>query len=105
MYELILMSKENILCNCKPWQSSKFLYDDRYTFIICFYLILRMDFFSVQNELSASNAVDTSQHVGQSWFTRTIFSDQRMNLSFIYIEGYILNCFCNTEVFTKIFYL
>ena len=73
--------------------------------VVCFYLVLRMNFFSVQNELSASNAVDTCQHVGQSGFTRTVFSDQRVNLSFVYIEGYILNCFCNTEVFTKIFYL
>ena len=52
MNELIFMSKEDILCYRQSGKSSKFLYDDRNTFFICFYLVLRMDFFSIQNELS-----------------------------------------------------
>ena len=60
---------------------------------------------SLENELSASNAVDTCQHVGQSGFTRTVFSDQRVNLSLVDIKGNILYCLRNTEGLAKIFYL
>ena len=99
------MSEEDILCNCQSRQSSKLLHDDGNAFFICLNLILWMNFFAIQNKSSTSDAVNTSQHIGQSGFTGSILTDQSVNLSFVYVEGYVLHGFGNTKVLAKIFNL
>ena len=65
MYELLLVSQENIFRDCKSGQGSQFLYDDGNALIVRFHLILRMNLFSVEDKGSASDTVNTGQHVGQ----------------------------------------
>ena len=105
MYELILLSEENILCNGQSGQCTKLLYNDGDSFIVCFYLILWMNFLAIQNKCTAANAVNTGKHIGQGGFSGAVFSDQCMNFSLVNVKGNVLYGFCNTEVLAEIFYL
>ena len=105
MYELVFMAQEDILCHSQAWQGTKLLHDNGDTLVICLNLVFRMDLFSIQYKGTASDAVDTGQHVGQGWFTGTVLTDQRMYLAFVYVKWNILNRLRDTEGLAKIFYL
>ena len=38
-----------------------------------------------------------AQHIHQGRFPRTVFSDQRVNLSFLHLEVYVIKCFYARE--------
>ena len=86
VYETVLMAQENIFRYGQAGQSSQLLYDDGYALFIGFHLVLRMNFFSIQYEGTAVDAVDAGQHVGQCGFTGSVLTNQRVNLAFIYIK-------------------
>ena len=65
MYELFLVSQENIFRDRKSGQGSQLLYDNGNALIVRFHLILWMNLFSVEDKGSASDAVNTGQHVCQ----------------------------------------
>ena len=80
------MAKENVLRHREARQSSQLLNDDGNAFVIGLDLVLRMNFLAVENEMPAVNGVNACQHIGQSGFARTVFSDQRMHFAFVDVK-------------------
>ena len=66
--EALLMSEENILRHGQAVKGTQFLDNDRDAFVIGLYLVVRMDFFSVEDKLSAVLLVNAGQRIGERRF-------------------------------------
>lgn len=65
LHEAILVPEEDVFGDGQSGERAELLHDDGDAFIIRFDLILRMDFFAIENEFTAVDRVDTGQHIRQ----------------------------------------
>ncbi len=100
--EHIFMTEEDIFGNSQTIQCTQLLYDNRNPVIIGIHLIMRVDFLTIQDELSAVLGINTGQHIRQRGFSGAVFADQGVHLTFIEFFGYVLYRLRDTEGFAHI---
>ena len=101
--ELILVAKENIFCYGQTRQGSNLLYDNCHTLMITIYLVCCRNFFAIQDKSSGIFLVNTGQAGSQCGLSRSVFSNQCMNLAFMKSNGDMIQSMCDSKMFINFF--
>ena len=88
----LLNSKNQILSHCQGWHEHHVLMHHTDPILDRFLAGMEMDLFAVQENLPAGNLLNSEQHLHERGFSSAVFSDQGMNLPFIYTEINVVIC-------------